>query len=247
MENYIFGIRPILEALKSGNSSSIDKILVSKTLTGELASELFKELRKNNINIQYVPVEKINTITNKNHQGVLAYISPIEYQDIETVVSKTFETGRLPLIVILDSITDVRNFGAIARSCECAGVNAIIIPSRNNAKINEDAIKTSSGALFNIPVCKVDNLVDSILLLQQMGLTVFAVSEKTNTLIYDENFTQPTALIFGSEDTGISNQLLKRANNTVKIPMTGKTESLNVSVSAAIAIYEVIRQRNYAK
>ena len=245
MENYIFGIRPVLEAVKSGQE--IDKVLVSKTFIGELSGELFKELRKNNITIQYVPVEKLNKITNKNHQGVVAYISPIVYEDVETIVTKSFEEGKTPLVVILDSITDVRNFGAIARTCECAGVDTIIIPAKNSVRISEDAIKTSAGALFNIPICRVDNLIDAVLLLQQMGLRIFAATEKAHNNIYIHDFNQPLALIFGSEEFGISNQLLKRTDDMLKIPMSGKTESLNVSVSAAIAVYEVIRQRNYAK
>jgi 23S rRNA (guanosine2251-2'-O)-methyltransferase len=243
MDNFIFGIRPVLEAIKAGKE--IDKVLVTNNLTGELAGELFSELRKKNIPVQYVPVERINKLTNKNHQGVIAYISPVLYHNIEDIITEVFEKEEIPLIVILDSITDVRNFGAIARTCECAGVHAIIIPERNSARISEDAIKTSAGALFNIPVCRVDNLVDVVLLLQQMGLTVLGATEKAYTTIYDHDLKHPAAFIFGSEDTGISKQLLKRADHLIKIPMYGKTESLNVSVSTAIIIYETIRQRNF--
>ncbi|MDL2262227.1 23S rRNA (guanosine(2251)-2'-O)-methyltransferase RlmB [Bacteroidales bacterium OttesenSCG-928-I21] len=243
MSNIIFGIRPILEALKA--QKDIEKVLVTKNPIGELAGELFSELRKKNIPIQYVPIEKINKITTNNHQGVVAYISPVSYHDIEDIVSSAFESGETPLVVILDSITDVRNFGALARTCECAGVHAIVIPKKNSVSISEDAIKTSAGALFNIPICRVDNLVDTVLLLQQMGLLVLASTEKAYNNIYDHDLKQPTAIILGSEDVGISNQLLKRADHLVKIPMYGKTESLNVSVSAAIIVYEIIRQRKF--
>lgn len=241
MDNYIFGIRPVLEALKAGQE--IDKVLVTKSTTGELIGELFTELKKRNISIQYVPIEKINKITTKNHQGIIAYISPILYNNIEDIVNNTLENGKIPFVVILDSITDVRNFGAIARTCECAGVDAIVIPNTNSVRITEDAIKTSAGALFNIPICREENLVDTVLLLRQLGLTVFASTEKAYNNIYNHDLTQPIAIILGSEDVGISKQLLKRADHLVKIPMFGKTESLNVSVSAAIVIYEAIRQR----
>ncbi len=243
MDNFIFGIRPVLEAIKA--EKEIDKVLVAKNLIGELAGELFTELRKRNIPIQYVPVEKIGKITNRNHQGVVAYISPVSYHDIEDVVADIFEKGETPLIVILDSITDVRNFGAIARTCECAGVHAIVIPESNSARISEDAIKTSAGALFNIPVSRVSNLTDTVLLLQQMGLLVLASTEKAYNTIYGHDLKQPVAIVLGSEDLGISKQLLKRVDHLVKIPMFGKTESLNVSVSAAVVVYEAIRQRNF--
>jgi len=245
MDNFIFGLRPVYEAIKAGQE--IDKVLIKNNLTGELSGELVTEMRKAGVQVQYVPVEKLDKICSKNHQGVIAYISPVAYYDIEEVVTAVFEAGSVPLVVILDSITDVRNFGAIARTCECAGVDAIVIPSSNSVRITEDAIKTSAGALYNIPVCKVANLVDCVLLLTQLGLEVVAISEKSNESIYETDFKVPLALILGSEDTGISNQLLKRASKKTKIPMFGKTESLNVSVSAAIAVYEAIRQRSVTR
>lgn len=243
MDNFIFGLRPVIEAVKA--DKNIDKVLVTKSLTGELAGELFKELRKRDITIQYVPIEKINKYTDKNHQGVIAFVSPVSYHNTEDVINSVMEEGKTPLVVILDSITDVRNFGAIARTCECAGVHAIIIPSKNSVRISEDAIKTSAGALFNIPICKEDNLVDAIMLLQQMDIFVFAATEKAYDNIYDHDLTRPTAIVLGSEDIGISKPVLKRSDKLVKIPMYGKTESLNVSVSAAVVIYEAIRQRLY--
>ncbi len=241
MSDFIFGIRPVLEAIKAGQE--IDKVLVRQNLVGELSGELFAELRKNKIHTQYVPAGKLDKITNKNHQGVVAYISPVAYQNLENVVMSAFDEGKTPLVVMLDSITDVRNFGAIARTCECAGVTAIVIPETNSAKITEDAIKTSAGALYNIPVCREKNLVDSVLFLQQSGFKVFAATEKAEGNIYSENFSGPTVIIMGSEDVGISKTLLKRADSLVKIPMSGKTQSLNVSVSTAVIVYEVVRQR----
>lgn len=241
MDSIIFGIRPILEAINAGKN--IDKILISEKLIGELSKELFAEIRNNKITTQYVPPEKINKITNKNHQGVVAYISPIEYFDIEKIIIDSKNNDKNTLFLILDGITDVRNFGAIARTCECAGVNAIIVPKYGSVKINEEAIKTSAGALFNIPVSKVDNLTDTVYLLKQYDIQIVAASEKATNEIYDCNFSKSTAIVLGSEGLGISKQLLKNADIIAKIPIFGKTNSLNVSVSAAIFLYESIRQR----
>ncbi|MDR2835611.1 MAG: 23S rRNA (guanosine(2251)-2'-O)-methyltransferase RlmB [Bacteroidales bacterium] len=242
MDNYIFGIRTVLEAIKAGKE--IDKIIVSSDIKGILINELFAEIKKQKINFQYVPIEKINKITKNNHQGVIAYISPIQYYNLEEVLETLAENDIVPLFIILDQITDVRNFGAITRTCECANINAIIIPKQGSVRITEDAIKTSAGALFNMPVCQVDNLTDTVLLLKQYNYQIVAATEKTDTLIYDCDFTKPTAIIMGSEEFGISKQLLKNSDSIVKIPIFGKTESLNVSVSTAIVIYEAIRQRN---
>lgn len=241
MDNYIFGLRPVYEAIKAGKE--IDKVMLKNNLMGELSGELISELRKKGIHMQYVPQEKLDKVCNKNHQGVIAFISPVSYHNLEEVVSDVFEDGRTPLIVLLDSITDVRNFGAIARTCECAGADAIVIPSSNSVRITEDAIKTSAGALYNIPVCREANLVDSILLLNQMGVEVAAITEKAERSLFELDMTVPLAIVLGSEDTGISVSVLKRCGKKAKIPMVGKTESLNVSVSAALAVYEAVRQR----
>ena len=245
MSDFIFGIRPVLEAIRAGQE--IDRVLVRQNMTGDLAVELMAELRKNKLNIQYVPAEKLDKITRRNHQGVVAYISPVSYQSLENVVMSAFEEGRTPIVVILDGITDVRNFGAIARTCECAGVTAIVIPETNSARITEDAIKTSAGALYNIPVCREKNLVDSVLFLQQSGFKVYAATEKTENVVYNEDFSHPTALIMGAEDLGVSKTMQKRADKLIKIPMFGKTESLNVSVSTAVLVYEVVRQQSASK
>ena len=241
MSDFIFGIRPVLEAIRAGKE--IDRVLVRQNMTGDLSVELMAELRRNKLNIQYVPAEKLDKITNRNHQGVVAYISPVSYQNLENVVMAAFDEGRVPVVVILDGITDVRNFGAIARTCECAGVTAIVIPETNSVRISEDAIKTSAGALYNIPVCRVKNLVDAVLFLQQSGFTVMAATEKTENIVYKEDFSAPVAIVMGAEDVGVSKTLQKRADRLVKIPMYGKTESLNVSVSTAIVVYEIVRQR----
>jgi len=241
MSDFIFGIRPVLEAIRAGKE--IDRVLVRQNMTGDLSVELMAELRRNKLNIQYVPAEKLDKITNRNHQGVVAYISPVSYQNLENVVMAAFDEGRVPVVVILDGITDVRNFGAIARTCECAGVTAIVIPETNSVRISEDAIKTSAGALYNIPVCREKNLVDAVLFLQQSGFTVLAATEKTENVVYKEDFSAPVAIVMGAEDVGVSKTLQKRADRLVKIPMYGKTESLNVSVSTAIVVYEIVRQR----
>lgn len=243
MSELIFGLRPVLEALKAGKE--LDKVLVKQNLTGDLAGELLSELRKLNVNLQYVPTEKLDKISKGgNNQGVVAYISPIEYQNAEDLIINLTDQGKIPLILALDNLTDVRNFGAIGRTAECLGIDAIVIPSKNSVRVTEDAIKTSAGALYNIPICKEDNLVDFVMLLQQSGVKVFAASEKATKSIYEEDLTGPVAFVMGSEDLGVSNQILRRVDEVVKIPMVGKTNSLNVSVSAGIFMYEAIRQRN---
>lgn len=239
--NYIFGIRAVQEAIKAGKQ--IDKIFIKNGLKGDLFHDLFSEIKNKNLSFQFVPQIKLDKITKKNHQGIIALVSPIEYTDIEKLVPLVFEEGRNPFFIILDRITDVRNFGAIARTAECAGIDGIIIPEKGSAAINADAIKTSAGALHNIHVCKVKKLSEAIYFLQQSGINIFAVTEKTSSNYYDKDFKQPLALIMGAEDKGISPDILKISNENVKIPLLGKIESLNVSVAAGILIYEVVKQR----
>jgi 23S rRNA (guanosine2251-2'-O)-methyltransferase len=240
-DNMIFGLRPIIEALKSGKE--IDKLLVQNGLKNELFGEMMSLLKKHNVVYQYVPVEKLNRLTSKNHQGVVGYISSIEYSKIEKVLPMVFDAGKTPLILILDRITDVRNFGAIARTAECAGVDAIVIPARGAAQINADAIKTSTGALHKIPVCKEDNLKDVILYLRESGLQVIACTEKTTDMYYAQDYTLPVAIMMGSEEDGISPEFLKLADAHAKIPLMGKIGSLNVSVAAGVILYEAVKQR----
>jgi len=241
-EDFVFGTRAVIEAIR--NNKTIDKVLIKKGLHNELFSELHQLLKENNIVFQFVPIEKINRITRKNHQGVLAFISPVEFDNIETVLPGIYETGKTPLLLVLDQITDVRNFGAIVRSAECAGVQAVIIPEKGMARIGADAIKTSAGAIHHLPICKVKNLEKTVRYLKESGLQVVAATEKGITVYTDADFTGPLTIIMGSEDTGISANLLQLADQQLKIPILGNIESLNVSVSAALMIYEAVRQRH---
>lgn len=238
---FVFGIRAVIEAIKAGRD--IETIYLQRGLSGDLFTELKSLLHGTLIPLSVVPVEKLNRMSQKNHQGVIAVISPITYQNIEDIIPAVFESGETPLILVLDSVTDVRNMGAIARTAACVGVHAIVVPLKNAAQINADAIKTSAGALFNIPICRHNNLHKTCLFLQDSGLQIVACTEKTNDLIYAPDYTMPTAIVMGSEDEGISNELLRVANHLAKIPMAGKIESLNVSVAAGVILYEAIRQR----
>ncbi len=237
----IFGIRAVAEAISAGKE--VDKILIRKDLSGELAGELFEMLRGSNIVVQRVPQEKLNSITRKNHQGVIAFISPINYQPVEEIVASLYEQGKVPFIIVLDHLTDVRNFGAIARTAECAGVDAIIIPSKGSVSVTADAVKTSAGALMNIPVCRVQSLYNSVKYLKDCGLQIMGASEKSNINYTDADMTTPLALVMGAEDKGISTEILSLTDTTVSLPQYGKIASLNVSVAAGVMIYEVLRQR----
>ena len=241
-QDIIYGIRTVLEAINSGRS--INKLLIQKGLQGSLIKELWRELKRNNISHQGVPIQKLDYITKKNHQGVIAYVSPIEYYKIENLLPNIYEKGEVPLFLILDKITDVRNFGAIARTAECNNVHGIIIPSKGSAMVTSDAIKTSAGALSNLPVCSEHNLKDVIAYLQNSGLKVVGCTEKGAEIVYKTKLSEPLAIIMGSEKDGISPAYLKLCDALVKIPMYGSIESLNVSVSASILMYEVNRQRN---
>src|SRR6201996_6016312 len=237
----VFGIRAVIEAIRAGKE--IESLYVQRGLGGELLHELKQLLNEYQIVAQQVPVEKLNRITMKNHQGVIAFISPITYQKIEDIIPQIFEKGETPLILILDSITDVRNMGAIARTAECGGVHAIVIPAKGSAQINPDAIKTSAGALYKIPVCRHDNFMQTVRFLQESGLQLVCCTEKTKDDIYAPDYTPPTAIIMGSEEDGIRNDIIRISDYLAKIPMFGEIESLNVSVSTGIILYEAIRQR----
>jgi 23S rRNA (guanosine2251-2'-O)-methyltransferase len=241
-EDFVFGTRAVMEAIKNGKS--IDKILVKKGLNNELFNELQILIKENNISVQSVPVEKINRVTRKNHQGVLAFISPVVFDNIVNVFPAIYESGQDPLLLILDQITDVRNFGAIVRSAECAGVQAIIIPEKGMARIGADAVNPSAGALHHLPICKVNNLYKTIQFLIDSGIHIVAATEKGDKLYTEAELNCPVGIVMGSEDDGISQQILNIANEQLKIPILGKIESLNVSVSAALMIYEAVRQRN---
>ena len=238
---FIFGIRAIIEAITSGKE--IETLYVQRGLTGDLYQELKKIVAEHQISAQFVPVEKLDRMTPKNHQGAVAVISPIIYHKIENIIPEIYEKGEVPLILVLDSVTDVRNMGAIARTAECAGVHAIVVPGKGSAQINADAVKTSAGALYKIPVCRHDNFVQTVKFLQESGLQIVCCTEKTNDYIYKPDYTAPTAIVMGSEDEGIRNELIRTADYLAKIPMFGEIESLNVSVSAGVILYEAIRQR----
>ena len=209
----------------------------------DLFAELWKLVRLKRINYKHVPLEKINRLTRKNHQGVFAFISPIDFHNIEDVVPALYEQGKNPLILVLDRITDVRNFGAIARTAECAGVDAIIIPEQNAAAINADAIKTSAGALHKITVCRTWNLKLAIQFMKESGIQLVGCTEKTQDMMYKPDYTPPTAIILGSEEDGVSPEFLKMCDARAKIPLAGEIASLNVSVATGVILYEAIRQR----
>lgn len=239
--DYIFGIRAVIEAIEAGKE--IDKIMIAKDLQGDLASELIAKARNARVVMQRVPVERINRITRKNHQGVIALMSAIIYYRLDHLVPELYEAGLLPFIVILDGITDVRNFGAIARTCECAGVDAIVIPEHGSVSVGGDAIKTSAGALHHIPVARVGSTSWAVRFLKENGYKVVAVSEKADENYTQISYTDPVAIVLGAEDTGISPEVLRQADVRASIPMFGKIGSLNVSVAAGVTIYEVVRQR----
>jgi 23S rRNA (guanosine2251-2'-O)-methyltransferase len=241
-EDFVFGTRAVLEAINA--NKPIDKILFRKGLDNELFRELYILIKAENIPFQFVPIEKINGITRKNHQGVIALLSPVEFQKPENVLPMIFESGKNPLLLILDQISDVRNFGAIIRSAECAGVDAIIVPEKGSAPINADAIKTSAGALFNIPVCRSDNLVSTINFLKESGIKIIAATEKSDLIYTKIEMNIPLVIVMGSEENGISKQILDNCDALVKIPILGKIESLNVSVACSLMIYEAVRQRS---
>lgn len=239
--DFIFGIRPVIEAIKSGRN--IDRIFIQKDKKNDLLKEIIKLAKKHHYPVSKVPREKLNRITGKNHQGCICYLSAVSFGSLDNIISQTYEKGEDPLILMLDRITDVRNFGAIARTADGAGVNCIIIPEKGSARINSDAIKTSAGALNYIPVIRETDLKKTIAYLQDNGIKVVACTEKSSGYIYDLDLTGPIAFILGSEENGIQPELIKLANENGKIPMKGNVDSLNVSVSAALVVYESLRQR----
>lgn len=240
-ETTVFGIRAIIEAIKSGKT--FDKIFLQKGLRGDLFVELEQLVKKEQINTVYVPIEKLNRLTKKNHQGAVAEIAPIEFYQIEDIVLNAIESGKTPLFLLLDQLSDVRNFGAIIRTAECTGVSGIIIQKKGGAPVNGDTIKTSAGAIFKVPICKVDHIKDAVFYLQASGIKVIAATEKTDNLLYDASFKEPCAIIMGSEGYGIHPSILSVVDEKAKLPLLGQIESLNVSVACGAFLYEVVRQR----
>lgn len=241
-EQHIFGIRAVIEAIQAGKE--IDKVFIQKEAQGDLMQELLKTLKKNNINFSYVPVEKLNKLSKfNNHQGAVAAIAPIRFVTIEQLVESVLEVKENPLFIILDQLSDARNFGAIVRTAECVGADGIIIPKTGSAPVNADAVKTSAGALFNIPICKVDHVKDAVFYLQGSDITTIAATEKTEQSLYDLDLQKGTAIIMGSEDKGVNPSVLKIVDEKAKLPMYGKISSLNVSVACGAFLYEAVRQR----
>jgi len=236
----IYGTRAVMEAILAGKQ--IEKILVQSGLNNDLIKELILTARGKKVPLTFVPAEKLKRMSAKNHQGVICLVSAVSYTTLSNIVASAFNEGREPFLLVLDRVTDVRNFGAIVRTAECAGVDAIVISEKGNAPITSDAMKTSAGALNHMPVCREPDLKKTIKFLQESGIRVVACTEKAEKTIYDIEFKGPVALIMGSEEDGISDILLREADELAKIPLKGKIESLNVSVAAGVAIFEVVRQ-----
>lgn len=239
--DYIFGIRAIIEAIDAGKE--IDKVLMRRELGGDLGRELSAKLREYDIPVQKVPVEKLNRITMKNHQGVVAIVSPVTYHRLENLLPSLYEEGANPFMIVLDGLTDTRNFGAIGRTADCSGVDGIVIPERNSVSVTSDAVKTSAGALFYVPVCRERDLVSAVRMLRDSGVKVVGATEKGAQDYSEIDYTVPVAIVMGSEDTGISDEVLRLCDELAAIPMLGNIGSLNVSVAAGVMMYEAVRQR----
>lgn len=241
-DDYIYGIRAVIEAIEAGKE--IDKVMVNRDLRGDLIRELMGVIKSHGVLVQKVPAEKIDRITRKNHQGVIAILSAVTYESLDNIVPMIYEEGRMPFIVLLDGVTDVRNFGAIARTCECAGVDAIVIPRRGGVGVNGDAMKTSAGALNYLPVCRETSILNAVKYLRDNGYTIVAATEKSSINYTRADYTSsPIALVMGAEDVGISEDVLRFCDIKAAIPQMGRIGSLNVSVAAGVMIYEVVRQR----
>ena len=240
-KEFVFGIHPVLEALHSGQE--IDKILIQKTGQSEHLQEILQIARSRHLPVQKVPPEKLKRVTAKNHQGVIAFISAITFASLDNVIQSSYQRGNDPLLIMCDQITDVRNLGAIARTAECAGFQALVVPATGSAQLNNDAVKTSAGALAYLPICRDKSLAYAAGFIADNGIKLIAVTEKSNKSIYDTDLSGPLCLLLGSEDKGISQPLLAKCHNQVSIPMYGQISSLNVSVAAALAMYEAVRQR----
>ena len=240
-QDMVYGIRPVIEAIDSGKEA--EKVFIQKGTRSEIFSDLMKLLKERAVPYQFVPIEKLNRLTRKNHQGVVAFISPVVFYQVEDILPGLYEQGKTPFILVLDKITDVRNFGAILRTAQCTGVDAVVIPSKNSAQLNSGTVKSSAGAIFKLPICRSENLKVTLDFLQQSGLQLIAATEKAEGLFYNADLSGPITLLMGSEGEGISGEYLKKANLEVKIPLFGDIESLNVSVAAGVLLYEVVRQR----
>lgn len=237
----IYGTRAVIEAITAGRE--IEKVYIQSGLNNDLIKELITTAKSREVPYTFIPQQKLNRLSAKNHQGVICILSAVQYVPLENLIDKAYSEGRTPFFIILDRVTDVRNFGAIARTAECAGLDGIIVPEKGNAPVTADAIKTSAGALNHVAVCRVRDLTKTMTLLQENGIQVVACTEKAVKTLYETDLNMPTALVLGSEEDGVSDGLIRKADALAKIPMKGKVASLNVSVAAGIAIYEVVRQQ----
>ncbi len=240
-DSFIFGIRPIEEAFSAGKE--VDKLLVQKGLFSDSIKDIIATAKHHDVYVQFVPIEKLNRVTRKNHQGIIAYMSMVEYQPIDNVLPMIYDKGETPFILILDRITDIRNIGAIARTAECTGVHAILVPAQNSAKINAEAVKSSAGAILRVPIARSFNLKEDIGFLKQSGLQIIGVSEKTDNDYSNNDYNLPTAIIMGAEDDGISDEYIKLCDSFAKITMVGETASLNVSVATGVVLFEALKQK----
>ncbi|KAA3618429.1 MAG: 23S rRNA (guanosine(2251)-2'-O)-methyltransferase RlmB [Flavobacterium sp.] len=240
-ENLIFGWHPVLEAVKS--KKPIDKLYIQKGMTSSKIDGILKDLDQEAVSVNYVPIEKLDRLIRSNHQGIIASISPISFKSLEEVVENLLETKKDPIFIILDQVSDVRNFGAILRTAECTGADAVIIQKKGGAPISGDTVKASAGAIFNLAICKVDHIKDAIFYLQGSGVKTIAATEKTSQTIYDTDLTGPLAIIMGSEGKGVSKSVLSLVDQSASLPVLGKINSLNVSVACGVFLYEMIRQR----
>lgn len=240
-QEMIFGIRPLMEAIDAGKE--IEKVLIQKGLRGDLFKDLLKLLKERDVPSQFVPMEKLNRLSRKNHQGVISFVSPIAFFRIEDILPTVYENGEDPFFLIIDRVTDVRNFGAILRTAEAAGIHAVIIPSRNTAQLNSGTIKSSAGAIYKIPVCRSENLKVTINYLKGSGVRIIAATEKASESIYESSMLGPLAVIMGSEGEGVSGEYLKQSDAHFSIPMMGEIGSLNVSVATGIVLFEAVRQK----
>lgn len=239
--DYIYGLRAVIEAIES--DKNIDKILVSKDLSGELAKELFSKIKEYGVVSKKVPVEKLNRITMKNHQGAIAFLTPVDYQSLENLVPQLYEEGKSPVIIVLDGLTDTRNFGAIGRTADCAGIDAIVIPRNGSVSVTPDAMKTSAGGLLYVPVCRERDTLSAVRFLKDNGYKIVGATEKGAKNYTEIDYTVPVAIVMGCEETGISDAVLRQCDDLAAIPILGKIGSLNVSVAAGVMMYETVRQR----
>jgi 23S rRNA (guanosine2251-2'-O)-methyltransferase len=237
----IIGRQPLVEALQSGKS--IDKILLQKNTVGDVINTIRQLSREKNIPIQVVPVEKLNGMTKANHQGVVAFVARVAYMDLQQVIDHVVSNGELPLFLMLDGVTDVRNIGAIARSAVCCGAHAIIIPDKGVGALNEEAMKSSAGALELIHICRVNSLLKAVDTLHLNGIKVFTSEMRATENVYELPFEEPCCIIMGDEGKGVQPYLAKAADHFFKIPMAGEFDSFNVSVASGIILYEAMKQR----